>query len=218
MDIDRGWVWKNGSFIGIGPNSGLDDFKPIALNGASQFIGTIRFDMNSSPLQHIYNLQGVIGGGTDLLPVPFVGTQLFDYATDIAEDGRVVGYHSNGAANDEIPEYWAPDHQTNPRRLPTPSDLAGGKPARARGGRIVGMAYTKVPNPPIPVPLGDSPGQPRAVLWERNAAFDLNQTLPAGSGWVLQYADAVSTAGQIIGRGTYNGQPASFLLTRLTNP
>jgi hypothetical protein len=217
-DFTRGWVWKNGSFTGVGPNSGLDDFKPIALNGASQFIGTIRFDMTSSPLQNIYNMQGVIGGGSDLLPVPLVGNRLYDYVTDIAEDGRVVGYHSNGTTYDEKPEYWDADHQSNPRAMPTPAGLMGGKPARTRGGRVVGMAYTPLIGTGKPIPPGYTAGQPRAVLWEGKSAFDLNAAIPQDSGWVLQYADDVNAAGQILGRGTYNGQPASFLLTRLTNP
>jgi hypothetical protein len=218
-DITRGWVWQNGSFKGVGPTNGLDDFKPIALNGASQFIGTIRFDMTASPLQNIYNMQGVVGGGSDLLPVPLVGNKLYDFATDIAEDGRVVGYHSNGASYDEKPEYWTADHQTGPRTMPTPTGLMGGKPSRARGGRVVGIAYTPFIDPGKPAPPGYVAGQPRAVLWEGKAAFDLNTAVPQDSGWVLQAADDVNAAGQILGRGTYNGQPASFLLTLLSpNP
>jgi hypothetical protein len=42
--------------------------------------------------------------------------------------------------------------------------------------------------------------------------IDLNSLLPAGSGWVLESADAINDAGQIVGYGSFNGVYESFLL------
>jgi probable HAF family extracellular repeat protein len=42
---------------------------------------------------------------------------------------------------------------------------------------------------------------------------DLNQLVPSGSGWTLEAAEGVNSAGQIVGRGTVQGQEHAFLLT-----
>jgi uncharacterized membrane protein len=42
----------------------------------------------------------------------------------------------------------------------------------------------------------------------------LNDLIPAGSGWVLFEADGINERGQIVGYGSFNGNPVStFLLT-----
>jgi hypothetical protein len=48
---------------------------------------------------------------------------------------------------------------------------------------------------------------------------DLIDLIPAGSGWTLQYAFGINDAGQIVGRGTYQGQPdQAYLLTPTPEP
>jgi hypothetical protein len=42
---------------------------------------------------------------------------------------------------------------------------------------------------------------------------DLNNLIPAGSGWVLNHASAINKSGQIAGFGTINGANHGFLLT-----
>ncbi len=42
--------------------------------------------------------------------------------------------------------------------------------------------------------------------------IDLNDQIPAGSGWVLQYAAAINDAGWIVGWGRFGGQTQAFLL------
>jgi hypothetical protein len=46
---------------------------------------------------------------------------------------------------------------------------------------------------------------------------DLNELLPAGSGWVLTSASGISDGGQIVGTGTLNGMTKAFLLTPPTD-
>lgn len=55
-------------------------------------------------------------------------------------------------------------------------------------------------------------GAERAVLLENGVTTDLNDLIPAGSGWVLQRAIKISDAGLITGNGTFNGQNRAFLL------
>ena len=68
--------------------------------------------------------------------------------------------------------------------------------------------------------VGES-GQ-HAVVWEGGQLEDLNNLIPASSGWVLRTAHAVNDRGQIVGTGSFNGQTRAFLLSpneyRWTNP
>ena len=53
----------------------------------------------------------------------------------------------------------------------------------------------------------------RAVLWQGGASYDLNDLIPADSGWVLVFAIGVNNRGQIAGVGIHDEQYRSFLLT-----
>ncbi len=53
-----------------------------------------------------------------------------------------------------------------------------------------------------------------AFVWSPSTGMrDLNQLIPANSGWLLQWASAINDLGQIAGYGTLNGQGEAFLLT-----
>jgi hypothetical protein len=52
-----------------------------------------------------------------------------------------------------------------------------------------------------------------AFLFSGAGMQDLNDRLPAGSGWILQSADAINDAGQIAGTGLFHGERRAFLLT-----
>ncbi|MGV3624119.1 MAG: DUF3466 family protein, partial [Archangium sp.] len=54
----------------------------------------------------------------------------------------------------------------------------------------------------------------RAVLWRDGVPVDLNDYLPANSGWVLTGAVDVNSHGDIVGRGTLNGSSRPFMLVR----
>ena len=54
----------------------------------------------------------------------------------------------------------------------------------------------------------------RAVLWRDGVIVDLNDYLPANSGWVLTSAVDVNSQGDIVGRGTLNGSARPFMLVR----
>ena len=55
----------------------------------------------------------------------------------------------------------------------------------------------------------------RAFIWEDGIMTDLNELSDTSSGWILTEATGINNLGYIIGKGTFNGQFASFLLKPL---
>jgi probable HAF family extracellular repeat protein len=53
----------------------------------------------------------------------------------------------------------------------------------------------------------------RAILYEEGTLYDLNNLIPANSGWTLERAFDINNQGQIVGTGVVNGQEQDFLLT-----
>jgi probable HAF family extracellular repeat protein len=60
-------------------------------------------------------------------------------------------------------------------------------------GQIVGFSYV-------------SPSSIHAFLYKDGQMRDLNALIPQDSGWTLEFAWAINTAGQIVGEGAINGQ------------
>ena len=50
-----------------------------------------------------------------------------------------------------------------------------------------------------------------AFLYKDGVMTDLNNLLPTGSGWVLNYATDINDNGRIVGIGTINGQSHGFV-------
>jgi probable HAF family extracellular repeat protein len=92
--------------------------------------------------------------------------------------------------------------------------LPGGGESQAHAidaaGRVVGAST-------VVAPAGRSAGLyalPRhAVLWERGAIVDLNDRIPANSGWELIDARAINASGQIAGQGIVDGRLHAYVLT-----
>jgi probable HAF family extracellular repeat protein len=76
----------------------------------------------------------------------------------------------------------------------------------ARDGTVVGLAEN-------PATAADPNLANAAVLWRDGAVVNLNERIPADSGWVLISAYAINDAGQIAGNGYLNGEQRGFLLT-----
>jgi probable HAF family extracellular repeat protein len=72
-------------------------------------------------------------------------------------------------------------------------------------GEIVGTAATAA-------------GCCHAFLFRAGTMIDLNELIPAGSGWVLTEARAINRSGQIAGTGIFNGEQRAFLLTPSAKP
>ncbi|MEA2175687.1 MAG: hypothetical protein QOD00_3279 [Blastocatellia bacterium] len=85
----------------------------------------------------------------------------------------------------------------------------GGNDGEARGinnaGQIVGSS-------------NNAGQQPRAFIYDGGQMSDLNALIPASSGWILTNAYDINNNGQIVGKGTINGQTHAYLLTLSTAP
>jgi probable HAF family extracellular repeat protein len=56
-------------------------------------------------------------------------------------------------------------------------------------------------------------GQQHAYMFSKAKMTDLNELIPANSGWTLVAATGINDAGEIVGKGLINGQTHAFLLT-----
>lgn len=118
------------------------------------------------------------------------------WARDINADDIVVGWSqlADGAAR---AFRWQAGTMT-------PLGTLGGEYAEANGinaaGQIVGMSL-------------DANGRPRAARFDADGAIDLNSLIPSGSGWTLQYAQAINDSGAIVGWGRHDGRTRGFILT-----
>lgn len=55
-------------------------------------------------------------------------------------------------------------------------------------------------------------GEHHACLWVAGELYDLNDLIPADSGWVLDRANGINDDGLIVGAGLLNGEGRAFLL------
>ena len=56
-------------------------------------------------------------------------------------------------------------------------------------------------------------GQQHAYIFSKAKMTDLNELIPADSGWTLVAATGINGVGEIVGNGRINGQTHAFLLT-----
>ena len=56
---------------------------------------------------------------------------------------------------------------------------------------------------------------PRAVIYIKGKIQNLNELIPADSGWVLLEANGINDFGQIVGSGRIGGKKRGFVLTPL---
>lgn len=135
---------------------------------------------------------------TDALPYLPGGTAAEAFA--INDRSQAVGYSNTRVGTSTLtrPTLWQGS---------TVQDLGslGGNSARAFGinqlGHVVGHSY-----------LSDNTTL-HAFLWVNGVLRDLNDLLPAGSGWVLNEARAINDFGQITGYGAHNGITRAFLMS-----
>lgn len=85
-------------------------------------------------------------------------------------------------------------------------------------GGTSGRAYNINNNGQIVGYASSVSGAYRAFLYEKERMLDLNDFLPADSGWLLTSAFAINDSGQIVGTGLLNGQTSAFLLNPTAVP
>ncbi len=219
------FLWQNGAMQSLGSLGGNGPSGALAINNAGQVVG---FSTNSTPQMHAFLWSG---GMTDL--GAFGDGASYAYA--ISDTGMVAGWgkvgtypniteHAfrwNGSMQDLGTGSWA---QSSARGINDNGDVVGRLINDGNGtdwhaalsqngggfqdlGGTLSTAYD-INNAGLMV--GESGG--RAILWENGQLKDLNSQIPANSGWVLQNARAINHRGQIVGKGTFNGQTRAFML------
>src|SRR5204862_432883 len=118
-------------------------------------------------------------------------------ATGINRSGQVVGRALTSLGNSRAFLYT----NGSLRSLGTLGGSQSAAYAINDVGDIVGSATT----------TGDA--ATRAFLYRNGTMVDLNTFLPAGSGWVLEAATAINSAGEIAGYGRIGGHRHAFRLT-----
>jgi hypothetical protein len=125
--------------------------------------------------------------------IPTLPTQ--PYVTqegELAPDGSVVGTNTTTG----LPEIMLPDGSEYP--LAVPAGDTGQAEGINASGEIVGEV------------------EGRAAIWPSYTAqpMNLNTILPANSGWVLKNAWAISAQGNVLGSGSFNGNPSAYFVIR----
>jgi probable HAF family extracellular repeat protein len=126
----------------------------------------------------------------------------FGMAKAISAAGLPVGWSSTGTAENHA-VLWTAYGLSNLGTLGSGSSAA----EAISGDLIVGQSNT--------------PSVSHAILYDNNGPgypVDLNDLIPAGSGWVLWVARGINAGGQIVGFGMLNGVGRGFLLTPVQPP
>lgn len=139
---------------------------------------------------------GVYGGGFVWENNAVTELEGFRSASAINDKGQIVGTPTAGSVSAGV--LWDNGVIINLSTL----GYGGSANDINDSGQVVGTAYG----------LGDS----RPYIWENGVRSDLNDLIPADSGWNLLFASAINNRGQIVGDGRINGQRRAYLLTPLT--
>ena len=186
-------LWSHGQVKDLGTLPKGHSSEAHAINEDDEIVGEAEASFNGHAHAFFWSdgrMQdlGLLPGGT------------LSSAQAINNKHQIVGY-SDTPDNGVRPVLWLHGHMTD---LGTLGD--GDDPSYALdindAGQIVGGSYLEE-------------GQERAFLWEKNQLFNLNDLIPANSGWLLLAAYRINNQSEIIGRGFYNGTAHLFLLRPL---
>ncbi len=193
------FLWQGGAMRNLN-YEGNGSFA-TGINGAGQIIGG---RLINSGLTSVAYLGTTNGQHTMLAP------NMSSSANDINDAGQVVG--DAPFSNGSHPVLWHGGTTIDLGVLGT--DSRGGSSGTARGinslGQVVGGSS-------YPGNSGYYYNQ-HAFLWKNGTLVDLNTFLASDTKWKLYEATAINDSGQIVGFGTYNGEPGhAFLLTPTTS-
>jgi probable HAF family extracellular repeat protein len=131
----------------------------------------------------------------------------YSYATDINDVGQVVGYGVLNGSNAFL-------YDSATQKMQDLGDLEGGNWSQAMGindsGQVVGRSYVGSGS------YVSGPG--RAFLYDStNGMQNLNDLIPADSGWTIYEATAINTKGKIAATGYKEGVGTHALLLTPTS-
>ena len=192
------FLWTSGGMTDLGNPAGYVNGEAVAINDApSPSIAVYASPPAGGPHAFIYHVATASWQDLGLFPNGYMS-----FAAGINDAGVVVGQAS--IPND--PNHSHAFRSVNGGPLEDLGVLAGGTRSGAIGinelGQIVGSSYDPAPE--------------HAFLWESGQMQDLNDHLPAGSGWELVGAWGINNAGQIVGEGIIGGEWHAFLMSPST--
>jgi len=206
----RAYVWKNGKETNLEPLADLPGCNPVAINARGVVVGKCSHGAA--------RLRAVRWEGGKPFDLGLLPQCLNAQATAINDAGQIVGtcwgkltlHHEEHQADGGVsvrswttregplhPFLW---ENGKMRELPR---LEGDTTPHAinNKGQIVGSVSD------------EERRHPRAVLWENGKLLDLNDLIPAGTGWTLRDAVAVNDRGQILVDALGKGRAQCLLLT-----
>src|SRR5919202_1756487 len=183
------FLWQSGTMTGLGNLIGGYSNTAHRINNAGQIAGVLRNTSGSFTYDGFLLQNGNV-------------TQLSNiYPYDMNNQGQIVGDIGAdiGVGHDERAGLWQNGTITDLGTL-------GGSYSYAWGindeGTVVGEAATT--------------GADHAFVYKNSQMSDLNNFLPANSGWELLGAMDINDNGQIVAIGLFNGQKRGVLLTPIT--
>ena len=132
-----------------------------------------------------------------LQPLPGDWTSLAFAVNDL---GQAVGQSHPPSRTCAV--LWLDDAEHTPVDLGTlPGDIDSTAQAINNQGQIVGVSTSAT-------------GTTRPFLWQNGQMLEVGSLLDAsGVDWVITYVTAINNLGQMVGVGTYRGEPRTFLMT-----
>jgi probable HAF family extracellular repeat protein len=227
LDAEHAVIWVHGVLTDLGTLPGGSISEATGINDAEEVTG---FSDSGTSEPHAFRWSSP-KGMQDLGTLP---GGYYSQGLAINAQGDIAGYSNAGDAE------WHASLWTASAGMQSLPNLPGGFSASGNGindlGQVVGGSgnYAALWDSPTSVEsLGALPGGGwstafainnagqvvgwsgfTAFVWSRETGIrDLNNLIPANSGWSLSTANGINEAGQITGQGTINGQQHAFLLT-----
>ncbi len=192
-DGSQGFLHDNGEMVGLGSLGGVRG-KAWGINTAGHVVGETTIKRYDSGDRAFLWKDGKM---SDITPV---GSES-GVAQAINDTGQTVGFFFDKGRQQYRTFLYSGGTAHDLGVLPGTRDTR--PKAINNRGQIVGFAYGD----------GKDEVRPRACLYQNGKWRDLNDLLPAHSGWRLHIAWSINGKGQIVGDGTHNGQHRGFLLT-----
>lgn len=186
-------IWQSSGDWSIFPVDLLITGVGRSINASGHIAGSL------SATQHAFFYNPDAGGPRDIGTLGGPASE----AAAINDFDQVVGASADADGNVHAFFYWGLMHDLG---------TLGGHNSRANSINAARQVVGAAQNPD---------GDYHAFFYDVDAMTDLedlNDLIPADSGWVLTEATSINDAGQIVGNGFYNGQAGAFLLTPSTAP
>jgi probable HAF family extracellular repeat protein len=190
----RAWLWQNGSRIDLGRLPGDNNSQPSGINSLGQIVGQSYFVAPcEGDCTNMYTPHGIVWQNGSMRGLTVSGRPETSPA-GINDLEQIVG-----TASDNAGFLWKDGRSI---QLGTVGLVLERPSAINNRGQVVGSSF---------VFFGSLFGS-RALLYSGGRVIDLNNMIPAHSGWILENALDINDSGEILVSGVINGKQHSFLL------